>query len=297
MKNVEKYIDFEYLFSNKKEGKLHLNDKTKILKNKQTFFEDIKLINNEENLIITQDKINYFLPNIKNNLPLNNKKYHDENNSIGNNENIVMLLKENRDIIYQMNSDDSLKNDKIKKTNEIKEENLNYSFDNHSRYLSDNSFITDNINDKSKITVEKSLLDFDEQNSNENSKFKNIVENLSMNSKDNALVLKEKVEINSDTIKSNIDLHFSFNLKKNEDKNNLNTSLTFTKKKYISIKFIFTLLDKKIKKRIFKILFRYNSNKRKKKDKKRIINNPNNIQEKSAKYNKFLFIKEKTKHN
>ena len=38
MKNVEKYIDFEYLFSNKKEGKLHLNDKTKILKNKQTFF-------------------------------------------------------------------------------------------------------------------------------------------------------------------------------------------------------------------------------------------------------------------
>ena len=175
MKNVEKYIDFEYLFSNKKEGKLHLNDKTKILKNKQTFFEDIKLINNEENLIITQDKINYFLPNIKNNLPLNNKKYHDENNSIGNNENIVMLLKENRDIIYQMNSDDSLKNDKIKKTNEIKEENLNYSFDNHSRYLSDNSFITDNINDKSKITVEKSLLDFDEQNSNENSKNSKVI--------------------------------------------------------------------------------------------------------------------------
>ena len=91
-----------------------------------------------------------------------------------------------------------------------------------------------------------------------------------MNSKDNALVLKEKVEINSDTIKSNIDLHFSFNLKKNEDKNNLNTSLTFTKKKYISIKFIFTLLDKKIKKRIFKILFRYNSNKRKKRIKKEL---------------------------
>ena len=87
-----------------------------------------------------------------------------------------MLLKENRDIIYQMNSDDSLKNDKIKKTNEIKEENLNYSFDNHSRYLSDNSFITDNINDKSKITVEKSLLDFDEQNSNENSKNSKIIQ-------------------------------------------------------------------------------------------------------------------------
>jgi hypothetical protein len=259
MKLIENYIDFDNLLANYKDSQKVL-DKNKVIKEEEkeiTQFKEPKTNDQPADQIqldmfsALKDKINK--RNIKEELSFTEKE-----------DSSFLILKENKEIDISKITIDIQNVDNQIDISNIKNDNLEYSFDNQSKYLSDNSMINENlVEDKSNLT-NMSFFDFDLNEKNENS-FKAIIKKSRSDKNDinNTLntIINENLpmKISSKNNNEKINVVFSFN---NNDKNNLKLSVSFTKKKYISTKFIFLFLDRKLKKKIFRLIKKFKNKKK-----------------------------------
>jgi len=264
MNLIENYIDFDNIFANYK-------DSQKVLDKKQLIEEEEKEITQLKEFTTNDQPADQIQLDMFSALKdkINKRNFNRELSFNEKEDSSFLILKENKEIDISNITIDIQNYENQNDTSNIKTDNLEYSFDNQSKYLSDNSMIYENvIEDKSNL-MNISFFDFDMNEKNENSfkenieKSRNDINDMNNTSNTNINDSLQKIIPSKDN-NEKINVVFSFN---NNDKNNLKLSVSYTKKKYISTKFIFMFLDSKIKKKIFKLVKKF-KNKKKEKEKK-----------------------------